>query len=434
MPSSSRAHALVLTVALCGVTPALHAQEHTHATSAVPLQPLAQQARRVETALAFLGQPLPAADRQALDDAIAMSDESAAADRLQQILDRYVIAHVHINPESRVKVEQGDAQPELVQNGTRLFLVKVLNDAGVRAVLALQSPNSERVYVRASGSPEPQQQMTDADVRDRWADIALYTGAPMRPRLSGLTVEYAILQIYSRDAGQRSATLAFNVGQGTQDIGFRDDIDVVFTALPAHQVRVRVVDEQGRPATASFLIKDDTDRLYPSAIKRLAPDFYFQPQIYRADGETISLPAGSFKLIVTRGPEYVPETRRIAIAGPAEWLFRLVRWIDPTRYGWYPGDHHIHSAGCSHYENPTEGVLPRDMWPQIDGEALSVASVLTWGPSYYFQKRFFSGDDHPLSKPGERLMHYDLEVSGFPSSHAGHLVLLGLKDLDFPST
>jgi hypothetical protein len=74
------------------------------------------------------------------------------------------------------------------------------------------------------------------------------------------------------------------------------------------------------------------------------------------------------------------------------------------------------------------------MWPQISGEALSVASVLTWGPSYYFQKQFFSGEDHPLSKAGERLMHYDLEVSGFPSSHAGHLVLLGLKDQDYPKT
>jgi len=29
-------------------------------------------------------------------------------------------------------------------------------------------------------------------------------------------------------------------------------------------------------------------------------------------------------------------------------------------------------------------------------------------------------------------MHYDLEVSGFPSSHAGHLVLLGLTDQDYP--
>lgn len=68
---------------------------------------------------------------------------------------------------------------------------------------------------------------------------------------------------------------------------------------------------------------------------------------------------------------------------------------------------------------------------QIQGEKLNVGAVLTWGPCYYYQKQFFSGRDNPLSTPG-RLMHYDLEVSGFPSSHAGHLVLLGLKEQDYP--
>src|SRR5207245_4190687 len=68
---------------------------------------------------------------------------------------------------------------------------------------------------------------------------------------------------------------------------------------------------------------------------------------------------------------------------------------------------------------------------QIQCEKLNVGAVLTWGPCYYYQKKFFSGKDHPLSKPNE-LMHYDLEVSGFPSSHAGHLVLLGLTDQDYP--
>ena len=415
---------------------AVHAQEHPHAgdPGTVPLQPLAQQVRRVETTLAYLGQPLPLQDRQAIDDAIGTADMAAAASALQKILDRYVLATVHINPESRVKAEQGAASPDLVQGGTRLFLVKVLNEAGVTATLAVQSPNSGRVYITSRGSPEPPKELTDVQVRERWADISFYTAQPMRPRLSGLAVEYMILEVYSRDAGQRSATLGFNVGQGTQDVGFRSDIDILFTALPAHAVRLKVVDEHGEPTTAAFLVKDDRDRIYPTVSKRLAPDFYFQPQVYRADGQTIQLPAGSFKLTVSRGPEYVPETRRVVLAGPDEWLFRLVRWIDPSRYGWYSGDHHIHSAGCSHYQNPTEGVLPQDMWPQIAGEALNVASVLTWGPSYYFQKQFFSGEDHPLSKAGQRLMHYDLEVSGFPSSHAGHLVLLGLKDQDYPGT
>ena len=418
------------------LTLGLRAQEQTHPAEIPPvaLQPLAQQVRRVETALAYLGQPLPVEDRQAIDRAVAMIDADAGASSLQEILDRHVLATVHINPESRVKAEQGGARPELLQGGTRLFLVKVLNEAGVTAPLVVQSANSGRVYITSRNVPEPPMELTDADVRERWADISVYTAAPMRQRLSGLAVEYLILQVYSRDAGQRSASLAFNVGQGTQDIGFRGDIDILFNCKPAHAVRVHVVDEHGEPTTAAFLIKDDVDRIYPTVSKRLAPDFYFQPQVYRADGQTIELPSGSFVLTVSRGPEYVAQTRRVALAGPDEWLFRLVRWIDPSRYGWYSGDHHIHSAGCSHYQNPTEGVRPEDMWPQIVGEGLDVASVLTWGPSYYFQKQFFSGDDHPLSKPGNRLMHYDLEVSGFPSSHAGHLVLLGLKDQDYPGT
>jgi hypothetical protein len=436
MHSLTRVHAAVAAAILvAGLTLSPRAQERPRpaAGEPVPLQPLAQQVRRLEAALGYLGQPLPPADRRALNDAIAMPDEAAAVARVQEVLDRHVLAGVHISPESRVKVTPGTARPELVQGGTRLFLVKVINEANVTAPLTVQSPNSGRVYVPSRNSPEPPMVLSDKDVGDRWAELSIYTDSPMRPRLSGLGVEYAILQVYSRDTGQRSAVIAFNVGQGSQDIGFRNDIDVLFTAVPAHPLRLRVLDEHGQPATASFLVRDDAARIYPNISKRLAPDFFFQPQVYRADGQTIDLPAGAFTVDVARGPEYLPQTKHVSISGPQEMLIRLARWIDPARDGWYSGDHHIHSSGCSHYENPTEGVLPKDMWPQIDGEALNVASVLTWGPSYYHQKQFFTGQDHPLSKPG-RLMHYDLEISGFPSSHAGHLVLLGLKDQDYPGT
>ena len=413
-----------------------HGGPHSHPGLEVPLQPLALQVRRLETALRFLGEPLPAAAHEALNAAMALPDEGAAVAALQRVLDQYVLVTVHINPESRVRVEQGAAPTEIVQGGTRLFLVKVLNEAGVTAPLAVRSPNSGRVFVPSRGGvgvPEPGPGLTQADVRERWAEIALYTAPPMRPRLSGLAVEYAILQISSRDAGRRSALVSFDVGQGSQDIGFRNDVDILFTAVPAHALRLRVQDEHGAPATAGFIVRDEQGRLYPAPSKRLAPDFYFQPQVYRADGAAIALPSGQFTVTGSRGPEYLPQTRTVEMRGPAELLFRFARWIDPAAEGWYPGDHHIHSAGCSHYESPTEGVLPEEIWPQIAGEALSVASVLTWGPSYYYQKQFFTGHDHPLSTP-DRLMHYDLEVSGFPSSHAGHLVLLGLKDQDYPDT
>jgi len=401
----------------------------------VPLQPLAQQVRRLATALSYLGQPLADADHQAIDQAIAASDEEDAVRRLQTTLDKHVLAFVDISAEGRVKVERGPAAPELIEGGTRAFLVKVLNQANVTTPLRVESPNIGNVYIRSNGSPEPNKALTPRDVRERWANISIYDKPPMPRRLSGLAVEYVILEMFSRDSGQRAAEIAFNVGQGSQDIGFRNDISIVFTAKPTRPITFRVRDENGRPAFASFLIRDRFNQIHPYPAKRLAPDFFFQPQIYRHDGESVRLPAGDYTIAFTGGPEYLSLTKtvRVDAAGPSELSFALERWIDPPRLGWYSGDHHIHAAGCSHYHNPTEGVLPEDMIRQIQGEALNLGSVLTWGPCYYYQKQFFTGEDSGLSKPN-RLMHYDLEVSGFPSSHAGHIVLLGLKDQDYPKT
>ncbi len=406
------------------------------AQAPAPLQPLAQQVRRLEDALNYLGQPFPAKLHDQINEAVAMEDETAAVARLQELLDPQALAVVSINPESRVKVAQGDAKPLLVEKGTRLFLVKVLNEAGVTAPLEVESPNSGPTSLRSRGEKEPAMELTQQDVKDRWADISILSGPPMAPRLSGLGVEYQILSIYSRDSGQRSAKIAFNVGQGTQDIGFRNDILVLFNIEPARPITLRVKDENGKPTIAGFIIKDRAGRIYPAPSKRLAPDFPFQTQVYRADGENVRLPEGYYTMEYSGGPEFLTRTKELAIdqEGPDELSFQLQRWIDPSKYGWWSGDHHVHASGCSHYKNPTEGVLPEHMMRQVLGENLNIASVLTWGPSWYYQKQFFEGQkDHDLSKP-ERLMHYDVEVSGFPSSHAGHLVLLGVKEDDYPNT
>ncbi len=401
---------------------------------AVGIQPLAQQVRRLEAALDFLGQPLSQGTREAINQAVAEPD-AQAANALQKVLDPYVFAVVDINAESRVRVERGPAEAELVQGGSRFFLVKVINRAGVTSPLVADSPNSGNVYIRSSGDPAPKIVLTESDARDRWADISIAKTPPLAKRLSGLPVEYQLLEVYSRDAGQRTAEISFNVGQGTQDIGFRNDISVLFHAAPVHPIRIHVIDETGQPGIASLTIRDRFDRIYPNPSKRLAPDFFFQPQIYRADGETVSLPPGEYTITTTGGPEYRAQTTQLSVdaKGPETMTVPLERWIDPSTYGWYSGDSHVHAAGCSHYQNPEEGVLPKDMMRQLEGERLNIGAVLTWGPDYYYQKQFFSGHDDPLSQ-GKFRMHYDLEVSGFPSSHAGHLVLLGLKDQDYPNT
>jgi hypothetical protein len=408
--------------------------------SQVELQPLAAQVKRLIETLDYLGAPLSNADKQALERAITMTDAANATRQIQDVLDRHCLYEIHINPESRVKVSQAAAKPELVENGWRTFLVKIHNEAGVTAELKAESVNALKVYSRGKGgfsmNPKPEQTIKPSDVRDRWLDLSLYTKPPMKPQLSGLNLEYKIIQLYSRDAGKREAKVSFNVGQGSQDIGFRNDVDILFTCLPSTEVTFNVLDEKGKPTTASFIIRDKLGNVYPSQAKRLAPDFGFHPQIYRSHGEKVRLPAGEYQIEFTRGPEYVVKTQTVKIPAKAQahqLNFKLERWIDLAKFGWISGDHHIHAAGCMHYETPSQGVLPDDMMRHILGEDLKIGSVLTWGPCYYFQKQFFEAKDNKLSQPNY-LMRYDLEVSGFPSSHTGHLVLLRLKEQDYPNT
>jgi len=111
----------------------------------------------------------------------------------------------------------------------------------------------------------------------------MFDNPPLKPGLSGLELEYRIIQLYSRDRGKREAKISFNVGQGTQDIGFRNDVDILFACRPATEVTLRILDENGKPTTGSFIIRDARGNIYPSQTKRLAPDFGFHPQIYRSD-------------------------------------------------------------------------------------------------------------------------------------------------------
>src|SRR5204862_2635898 len=107
---------------------------------------------------------------------------------------------------------------------------------------------------------------------------------------------------------------------------------------------------------AAFTIRDAQGRVHPSPAKRLAPDFAFHPQVYRNDGDKLKLPDGTYTVEFSRGPESVARTQRIQVDKQAkEFTFKVERWIDPSKSGWWSGDHHIHAAGCAHYVKPTEG-------------------------------------------------------------------------------
>ncbi|MCF6133203.1 CehA/McbA family metallohydrolase [Flavobacterium wongokense] len=399
-------------------------------------QPFYFHVNNLIEALEFTGTPLEAGDKKAIKTAV---ESDAGVETIQKIIDGYVLFNIEINAESRVKVGQGNAKAVLFQNGWKTFLIKIQNKAGITAGLNIQSEQAKRTYdggerIYGMAGAGKGTVVTRQNINDRWLDLGLYTNEPMKPSLSGLETEYFIVQLYSRDSGKRAAKFEFDCGKSTQDIGFRNEVNILFTCIPSQKIKLTVKDEKQLPTTASFIIKDKQGHIYPSQAKRLAPDFFFQPQVYRADNEFIELPVGEYSITYGKGPEYHSRTKILNVENKASQTFsaNLERWIDPTLYGWFSGDHHIHAAGCSHYTSPTQGVDPQDMMRHILGEGVNVGCVLTWGPGYDHQKQFFEGKDNKLSTK-DNLLRYDLEISGFPSSHAGHLVLLRLKDQYYPN-
>lgn len=438
------------------ILPGILLAQHAHHESAVSAitdiepQPLLAQAMRLQEALTFSGSSLSSEDAKRLKTISDKPLNNETVTGIQEILDPYCLNFVHINPEGRVKVERGPAKAVLAQNGWTSFLVKVHNEAGITAKLEAASANAAKPFHSPSFEPivKKEHELSPGQVANRFIEIQMYANRPLQPELTGLKLEYAIVQIYSKDAGKREIEVAYNVGQGSQDLGFRNSTHILFDVKPSVKVNFRIKDEDGTPAMASFLITDGQEHalgkftgIYPLPSRRVAafdeyPDFFFQPQIYRKDGEHVQLAPGKYRISYTRGPEYIRQIKEIVVPEHAESFdvsFQLKRWIKMAELGWHSADHHVHAAGCSHYDSPTEGVDPKDIWRQALGEDLNIAANLAWGPSWYHQKTFFTGKDDPLSDP-KNIMRNDVEVSGFPSSHAGHIVLLRVKEDDYPGT
>jgi hypothetical protein len=158
-------------------------------------QPLAAQARRLVEALDLIGQPLPAPDREKLNQALAQEVPADRVRLIQEALDPLCLVGVTINPESRVKVDLGPVPAVLIQNEWRVFLVKVANQAGVTSDLKLTSPNASPVFKVSTNVAKPKDGITRADVADRWMDVSRVVVRPLSPRLSGLAVEYRLVWI-----------------------------------------------------------------------------------------------------------------------------------------------------------------------------------------------------------------------------------------------
>jgi hypothetical protein len=506
----------------------------------VEAQPLLAQAKRLIQALDFLGQPLPEEARKAIEALKEEDGDEKVAAAVQKALDPLSLASVELGALGFAMPHPHKNRLKIVEQGWKAVLVKVVNTAGVKGRWYVD-PHDD-ITGTVPGVPREKGDK-------RWAEFLPFHGQPMLPHLSGLGLEYVILQVYSRDAGEKKAqmtirfegigvppirlwsfekgtdgwkaekgelkaeggllraagpisaevkaskgqhvirirgqspgpvtgrfswsskgdpkpkgSLPFRLPGGEKgsefstNFIFESDIDTLhietggaalewvslarantpvagaslgatFEAMPSVPVTFQVQDEKGEPCMACFIIRGKKDgHVYPAQPKRLAPDFFFHPQVYRATGETVRLPQGEYIVHCSRGPESVPEVKELKVSGKAAtFRYAVTRWVDPAKRGWWSGDHHIHAAGCAHYEMPTEGVEPKDMMRHILGEDLKVGCCLTWGPCFDYQKRFFRAKPDPVSQY-PYILRYDVEVSGFGSHVSGHLNLLRLKE------
>ena len=263
--------------------------------SDVEFQPLSAQAKRIADALELLGQPLSRAEKTAprqgrrfhrwcrCDPGNPGNPRPSlpGRDRNQRREPRQIDAGpCPASPRSKRMVRLPREGPQPGRCHRRV---------------GRQMPQRRPTYLQSTGRAEPKTSIRPSEIVQRWADLALYKDPPLKKSLSGLSLEYRIIQVYSRDAGKREARISFNVGQGTQDLGFRSDVDILFNCEPAVAVMVDVRDEDGRPDDGLVCFSRPLGACLPFAQSPPAPDFFFHPQVYRRSGESVLLPPGTYE-------------------------------------------------------------------------------------------------------------------------------------------
>lgn len=183
------------------------------------VEPLLQNLRAVNHAFKETGVNIPPGIEKALKE--------KEADEVQKQLDAFVAAVVTINPESRVKVMRGPQSIEHQLGWPTPVLVKVINEGGVTA----------RIQVQGTG--------------DKATSVRFYEDAvtgvvtnPLSNKLSGQAVEYQVILVYSLASQRREITLTFDVGQATQDLGFRAELPVLLAPLASWDVNRFIADKQ----------------------------------------------------------------------------------------------------------------------------------------------------------------------------------------------
>jgi hypothetical protein len=232
------------------------------------------------------------------------------------------------------------------------------------------------------------------------------------------------LRVIETEPGARKGRLVVHAA------GHDLDTEVTFDVRPLVSLRVRLIDEDGRPAVARVYLTGSDGLAYApyGSINRftaMSAEPYFD-----ADGSfAVDVPAGETLIEATRGPEYELSSRTVDTVkeGPVVTL-QLKRWINMAAKGWYSSDAHIHA----NYTADQHQVIDlRDIRTYVHAEDLNNANMLVAnsGDAFLHDLQYFEGKPNSISEPNyvvywnEEMRHRGLY---------GHMAFFGLKKLIYP--
>ena len=207
---------------------------------------------------------------------------------------------------------------------------------------------------------------------------------------------------------------------------------------PAGVLRVVAADALGRPIPARLSVTGADGRGFaPDAAWRHADDGFdrternFELTYFHAAGPAaLTLPAGEYTVVATRGLEYGRALRKVSVTAGATTTvqLRLPRLLDLPARGWWSGDLHVHMNYGGAYRND-----PARLRFQAEAEDLHVVEDLIVNKEQRIP-------DVALFRPGGRpdpvstaatIVRHDEEYHTSYWGHSGHLGLT--RNLIFPN-